>query len=139
MFHVLVLLGTSSTRSQICYAAISDTCGLGVLVSTIPGFPPMHRQGARLPLQNDSEQVLLYNVLTIFTTYFWYGLFSKTGFLKQPIASPAQGCSAVFVPRPLPQGPRRPGCLPIRLFMLIQLLLSAPYLNSPSVFGCEIK
>ena len=46
---------------------------------------------------------------------------------------------AVFVPRPLPQGPRRPGCLPIRLFMLIQLLLSAPYLNSPSVFGCEIK
>ena len=33
---------------------------------------------------------------------------------------------AVFIPRPLPQGPRSPGCLPIRLFMMMQLLAHAP-------------
>ena len=80
-------------HQHVARFAMQPFLTLGVLVSTIPGFPPMHRQGARLPLQNDSEQVLLYNILTIFTTYFWHGLFSKTGFLKQPIASPAQGCS----------------------------------------------
>ena len=36
---------------------------------------------------------------------------------------------AVWIPRPLPGGPVRPGCLPIRLFMMMQLIECAPHFN----------
>ena len=41
--------------------------------------------------------------------------------------------AAVFIPRPLPQGPSRPGCLPIRLFMLMQLITGVPWFDETEV------
>ena len=32
---------------------------------------------------------------------------------------------AVFIPRPFPKGPARPGCLPVRMFMLVTLICNA--------------
>ena len=43
--------------------------------------------------------------------------------------------AAVWIPRPLPGGPVRPGCLPIRLFMIMQLIMSAPRFNMKMLMG----
>ena len=80
-FMFLESLGNLSACIQICYAAIFDTCG--VLLSTDPWFLPMHRQGASLPLQNNSEQLWFATSWPYWLyTCFWYALLSLIGFIK---------------------------------------------------------
>lgn len=63
--------------------------------------------------------------------------------LRTDVAHPEDNPNeAVWIPRPFPGGPVRPGCLPIRLFMMMQLITSAPCFKNIKMFmglGMELQ